>query len=143
MMNLMNLQDVQQLINSVVAKRELPVGKHMATIDGISKFAAKTTGVEYLKLHVTVDGLASELFIGSIDQFGTIVGRLMEASGLPQDRLAEVFGTVLPIWIQEKYSPESGKTYRNLWFKEPEAQEQVADQVPVTTTRRPNMADVK
>ena len=143
MMNLMNLQDVQQLINSVVAKRELPVGKHMATIDGISKFAAKTTGVEYLKLHVTVDGLASELFIGSIDQFGTIVGRLMEASGLPQDRLAEVFGTVLPIWIQEKYSPESGKTYKNLWFKEPEAQDQVTDQVPVTTTRRPNMADVK
>ena len=142
MMNLMNLQDVQQLIDSVKVTRELPVGKHMATIDGISKFTAKSGG-EFLKLHVTVDGMESELFIGSIDKFGAIVGRLMEASGLPQNRLSEVFGTVLPIWIQGTYSLASGRTYKNLWFKEPDAQEQVADQVPVTTTRRPNMADVK
>ena len=140
-LQLMDVHEVQEMMDAATFFVELPVGKHMATIVGQKKFTAKSGG-EYLKLYVEVDSMLSELFIGSVDGYGTICGRLTAACRLPKHELSKVFGCEIPIWVQEKYSPESGKTYRNLWFTEPPTQQ---DQVPVMegTTRRPNMADIK
>lgn len=141
MMKAMTLEMLQAMANEVQVTVPLEAGKFTGEFTRID-FIEKDTAM-YMVAIFTVDGVERDFFLGSRVGYDILVKTAAIELGVPNTQFTTLIGKTLTFWVVERMNETLGRPFKNLHFKEPEAKDQVTDQVPVTTTRRPNAAQIK
>lgn len=120
---------------------KLPLGKHEAVYLGRYEDTVYKDSV-FTSVGFEIDGVEYEYFTGTAWGIELFNQELLNAAKLPKHLIGNARGRTFTIWVFMKLDAKSGRSFPTLSFKEPV--DLATDQVPTaTTTRRPNMADIK